>query len=32
MEFKANQKLLELLQKQQSEDAHRKLKTDLETR
>jgi hypothetical protein len=32
MEFKANQKLLELLQKQQSDDALRKLKTDLESR
>jgi hypothetical protein len=32
MEFKANQKLLELLQKQQSDDALRKLKTDLVSR
>ncbi len=32
MEFKANQKLLELLQKQQSDDALRKLKTDMESR
>ncbi len=32
MEFKANQKLLELLQKQQSDDALRKLKTEMESR
>ena len=32
MEFKANQRLLEMLQNQQSEDVIRKMKCDLESR
>lgn len=32
MEFKANQKLLEMLQRQQSEDAVRKMKNEFEAR